>query len=82
MRRKARPPDVRLHIGESLIPGSRLRPGMTARFSADSLPVAAHAMMRGPANQEPMRVFSVPVSVPFLRAVIAALVDGRLVEWF
>ncbi|MEA2793781.1 MAG: hypothetical protein QOI87_1161, partial [Bradyrhizobium sp.] len=23
-----------------------------------------------------MRVFSVPVSVPFLRAVIAALVDG------
>jgi ATP-dependent helicase/nuclease subunit B len=29
-----------------------------------------------------MRVFSVPVSVPFLRAVIAALVDGRLVEGF
>ena len=27
-----------------------------------------------------MRVFSVPVSVPFLRTVIAALVDGRLVE--
>ena len=28
-----------------------------------------------------MRVFSVP-SVPFLRSVIAALVDGRLVEGF
>jgi ATP-dependent helicase/nuclease subunit B len=29
-----------------------------------------------------MRVFSVPVSVPFLRSVIAALVDGWLVEGF
>ena len=29
-----------------------------------------------------MRVFSVPLSVPFLRTVIAALVDGRLVEGF
>ena len=29
-----------------------------------------------------MRVFSVPVSVPFLRAVIAALVDGQLVDGF
>ena len=29
-----------------------------------------------------MRVFSVPVSVPLLRAVIAALIDGRLVEGF
>src|ERR1700686_5413282 len=29
-----------------------------------------------------MRVFSVPVSVPFLRAVIAALIDGRLVAGF
>jgi ATP-dependent helicase/nuclease subunit B len=29
-----------------------------------------------------MRVFSVPLSVPFLRAVIAALIDGRLVEGF
>src|SRR5471032_438020 len=29
-----------------------------------------------------MRVFSVPASVPFLRSVIAALVDGRLVEGF
>ena len=29
-----------------------------------------------------MRVFSVPVSVPFLRAVITALVDGRLVDGF
>src|ERR1700680_104532 len=29
-----------------------------------------------------MRIFSVPVSVPFLRTVIAALVDGRLVEGF
>jgi ATP-dependent helicase/nuclease subunit B len=29
-----------------------------------------------------MRLFSVPVSVPFLRAVIAALVDGRLVDGF
>jgi ATP-dependent helicase/nuclease subunit B len=29
-----------------------------------------------------MRVFSVPVSVPLLRTVIAALVDGRLVDGF
>jgi ATP-dependent helicase/nuclease subunit B len=29
-----------------------------------------------------MRIFSVPVSVPFLRTVIAALVDGRLVDGF
>src|SRR5436305_12293698 len=29
-----------------------------------------------------MRVFSVPVSVPFLRTVISALVDGRLVDGF
>jgi ATP-dependent helicase/nuclease subunit B len=29
-----------------------------------------------------MRVFSVPISAPFLRTVIAALVDGRLVEGF
>src|SRR5256885_14273552 len=29
-----------------------------------------------------MRVFSVPVSAPFLRTVIAALVDGRLVDSF
>ena len=29
-----------------------------------------------------MRVFSVPISVPFLRTVIAALVDGRLVDGF
>jgi ATP-dependent helicase/nuclease subunit B len=29
-----------------------------------------------------MRVFSVPLSVPFLRSVIAALIDGRLIEGF
>ncbi len=29
-----------------------------------------------------MRVFSVPLSVPFLRCVIAALIDGALVEGF
>src|ERR1700684_1621562 len=29
-----------------------------------------------------MRVFSVPVSVPLLRTVITALVDGRLVDGF
>src|ERR1700742_3259218 len=29
-----------------------------------------------------MRVFNVPASVPFLRATIAALVDGRLIEGF
>ncbi|THD73167.1 MAG: double-strand break repair protein AddB [Bradyrhizobium sp.] len=29
-----------------------------------------------------MRVLSVPISVPFLRTVIAALIDGRLVEGF
>ena len=29
-----------------------------------------------------MRVFSVPVSVPFLRTVVASLLDGRLIEGF
>src|SRR4051794_26054494 len=29
-----------------------------------------------------MRVFNVPASAPFLRSVIAALVDGRLIEGF
>jgi len=29
-----------------------------------------------------MRVFNVPVSAPFLRTVIAALIDGRLIEGF
>jgi ATP-dependent helicase/nuclease subunit B len=29
-----------------------------------------------------MRVFSVPSSVPFLRTVVAALIDGRLVDGF
>src|ERR1700754_2796000 len=29
-----------------------------------------------------MRVFSIPLSVPFLRTVIAALLDGKLVEGF
>ena len=29
-----------------------------------------------------MRVFSVPLSVPFLRCVISALIDGRLVQGF
>ena len=29
-----------------------------------------------------MRVFAVPLSVPFLRSVIAALIDGRLVAGF
>jgi len=29
-----------------------------------------------------MRVFNVPVSVPFLRTVVAALLDGRLVDGF
>jgi ATP-dependent helicase/nuclease subunit B len=29
-----------------------------------------------------MRVFSVPLSVPFLRSVVAALIDGRLVAGF
>src|ERR1700723_4615834 len=32
--------------------------------------------------RKPMRVFSVPVSAPFLRPVIGALVDGRLIEGF
>src|SRR5262245_47244500 len=32
--------------------------------------------------RKPMRVLSVPLSVPFLRTVITALVDGRLVEGF
>src|ERR1700743_2482972 len=29
-----------------------------------------------------MRVFSVPSSVPFLRSVVAALIDGRLIQGF
>src|ERR1700731_1389224 len=32
--------------------------------------------------RKPMRVFSVPLSVPFLRTLVAALVDGRLVDGF
>src|SRR5260370_11006547 len=32
--------------------------------------------------RKPMRVCSVPVSAPFLRTVIAALVDGRLIRGF
>src|ERR1700680_5002554 len=35
-----------------------------------------------PRIRKPMRVFSVPASAPFLRTVIAALVDGRLVNGF
>src|SRR5450755_3214863 len=35
-----------------------------------------------PRIRQPMRVFSVPASAPFLRTVIAALVDGRLVAGF
>src|ERR1700722_1241133 len=31
---------------------------------------------------QPMRVFSVPSSVPFLRTVVAALIDGRLIRGF
>src|SRR3954451_12169707 len=42
-----------------------------------SLPILGRPRIR-----TPMRVFSVPVSVPFLRTVIAALVDGRLVPGF
>src|SRR4051794_26666286 len=42
-----------------------------------SLPILVRPRIR-----TPMRVFSVPVSVPFLRSVIAALVDGRLVPGF
>src|ERR1700719_5211706 len=41
------------------------------------MPLYAESRIR-----KPMRVFSVPVSVPLLRAVIAALVDGRLVDGF
>src|SRR6202011_686407 len=32
--------------------------------------------------RKPMRVFSVPSSAPFLRTLIAALVDGKLVDGF
>src|ERR1700675_3961769 len=39
-------------------------------------------MLPDPRIRKPMRVFSVPVSVPFLRTVITALVDGRLVDGF
>src|ERR1700719_3915986 len=41
------------------------------------MPLYAESRIR-----KPMRVFSVPVSVPLLRAVIAALVNGRLVDGF
>src|ERR1700737_1870416 len=39
-------------------------------------------MLPDPRIRKPMRVFSVPVSVPFLRTVISAVGDGRLVEGF
>src|SRR5260370_21258784 len=39
-------------------------------------------MQPDPRIRKPMRVFSVPVSVPFLRTAVAALVDGRLVDGF
>src|ERR1700738_2414061 len=39
-------------------------------------------MALDPRIRKPMRVFSVPLSVPLLRTVIAALVDGRLVDGF
>src|ERR1700726_4624133 len=39
-------------------------------------------MLPDPRIRKPMRVFSVPLSVPFLRTVVAALVDGRLVDGF
>src|SRR5262245_12402868 len=39
-------------------------------------------MFPDPRIRQPMRVFSVPLSVPFLRTVVAALLDGRLVEGF
>src|SRR3954447_25237823 len=32
--------------------------------------------------RKPMRVFSVPLSLPFLRTVITALLEGRLVDGF
>src|SRR5882757_7054225 len=44
----------------------------------NSLPILA-ADLR---IRTPMRVFSVPLSAPFLRTVIGALVDGRLVAGF
>jgi ATP-dependent helicase/nuclease subunit B len=39
-------------------------------------------LVRDPRIGQAMRVFNVPLSVPFLRAVIAGLIDGRLVEGF
>src|SRR5271154_6830118 len=39
-------------------------------------------MQPDPRIGQPMRVFSVPSSVPFLRAAVAALIDGRLIEGF
>ncbi len=40
-------------------------------------------MMRSdPPNRASMHVFNVPASVPFLRTVITALVDGRLIDGF
>src|SRR5215471_10770805 len=44
----------------------------------DEIPILA----ADPRIRQLMRTFSVPVSVPFLRSVIAALIDGRLVEGF
>src|ERR1700678_1659899 len=56
-------------------------PASPERF--DSLRPAAHAMMPPDLRiRKPMRIFSVPVSAPFLRTVIGALVDGRLIDGF
>src|SRR4029079_6796577 len=61
---------------------SSTRPGMTR--IPPRLPPCCHPCHDGdcPRIRKPMRFFSVPVSVPFLRSVIAALIDGRLVDGF
>src|SRR3954447_20798921 len=39
-------------------------------------------MAPDPRIRTSMRVFNVPASAPFLRTVVAALIDGRLVDGF
>jgi len=69
------------------------RPGMTVCDYAQFKPAHhyleigppknAHGMIPpDPRIRTSMRVFNVPASAPFLRTVIAALVDGRLVDGF
>src|SRR5579864_9056631 len=50
-----------------------------------ALPRSERSVSRATArreSQKPMHVFTIPPSVPFLRTLVEALVDGRLVDGF